>query len=309
MKIATTTADFNSYVQATTDIKQILPMLAECGFKYIDVNFCSAINEDSPLCGEAWREWIDEIANEGIKLGLRFVQAHSPDSFYTQSDKSIYRTAMIKRQIEACQMLGIPGTVVHCLSRPDISRADFMDRNTEFYQELLEVSERTGVAIYTENSCTENSTGYYLVNAEQFHELNQHIGNHPLFGICWDVGHANVQKVDQYHEIVALGSNLKAVHIHDNTGKADMHQQLYSGNCQYDAIMKGLVDVGYDGYFTLESYAIPAPYTTMKRRPYTQNGEVYDKLCMLPLEFKMRAEKLTYDIVKYMLETYNCFEE
>ena len=34
-----------------------------------------------------------------------------------------------------------------------------------------------------------------------------------------------------------------------------------------------------------------------------------ERLTMLPLEFKMRSEKLLFDVTRYMLEAYGCFEE
>lgn len=309
MKIATTTADFSGYINSVTDIRQVLEYLAECGFKHIDVSFSNAVYQGSPLCESEWKHWVDEIANTGAKLGIDFVQAHSSESVYSYGEERSYKTAMIRRQLEACQMLGIPGTVVHAITIKDGHRADFMKKNAEFYRELLETSEKTGVMVYTENTCTNNSPYYYLLSAEHFHELRREVGEHPLFGICWDVGHAHIQKVDQYHEILALGEHLKAVHIHDNEGTRDKHQSLYAGNCGYDAIMKGLIDVKFKGYFTLEAFAAPGPAKFMHRRPFEKDGVIYDKLCMLPLEFKMRAEKLMYDTAKYMLECYECFEE
>ena len=309
MKLATTTEDFSKYVECPTDIPQMLEYIAACGFRHVDVSFSSVVYKDSPFCSADWVRWVDQIAETGAKLGLDFVQAHSSDIEYAYGERRDYDVEMVKRQMQACQMLGIPGTVVHGILIREGYQRDFMIKNEELYRDLLKESEKTGVMVYTENSCTANSRYYYMLNADHFFELKERLDSHPLFGMCWDVGHAHIQKVDQYHEIVKLGKDLKAVHIHDNTGDKDKHLQPWAGNIEYDAIMMGLIDSKYEGYFTLESATIPGGTELMHRRSFEKDGIIYDKLCMLPLEFKMRSERFMYDTAKYMLETYDCFEE
>ena len=45
------------------------------------------------------------------------------------------------------------------------------------------------------------------------------------------------------------------------------------------------------------------------RKPLELDGEVYDRLTCLPLEFKIRGENLMHDITRYMLAAYDCYEE
>ena len=52
----------------------------------------------------------------------------------------------------------------------------------------------------------------------------------------------------------ALGyKRLKALHIHDIDGINDNHQIPFSLNINFDAVTKALKEIGYDGYYTLES--------------------------------------------------------
>ena len=186
-----------------------------------------------------------------------------------------------------------------------------MDANTRFYGQLLPEAEATGVRIYTENTCRQNCPSYFLFEGADFNELRGRLGNHPLFGCCWDVGHGNCHGVDQYKSIMEMGDGLMAVHIHDNVHGFDAHLQPFCGNTNYDAIINGLVDGGFKGYFTLESFSLPVPKTFCNcgRQSFLQKGPDFDRLSMLPLEFKMRSETLMLDIVRYMLKTYNCLEE
>ena len=315
MKIATTTGDFNMYAEEALDLMSILPMMADSGFRYIDLNFYHADYEGSPIRSANWQEWADKVEAEAKRLGLTFVQSHGSNMCMPGNPDYDDRRELIRREMHICKQLGIPNIVVHAVYKPNGTREAFIDTNTRLYRDLLKIADETGVAVLTENTCDTNCPSYYLFEADDFHALDLAIGNHPLFGICWDVGHAHIQGVDQYKELTRLGNRLMAVHIHDNIGKRnspsfmDMHMQPYTGSCGYDAIVKALADMRFPGPFTLEANAIPQPADFIGRKPYEADGVVYDKLVTLPLAFKIRAEKLLYDIAKHMLESYDCFED
>ncbi len=316
MKIATTTGDFltgwgdyDSYTPNPFDVVSILKKLSECGFKYIDLSFGSLACKESPLMADDWHDWVKILAKSAEELGLQFVQAHSSDSVYAKGTQQENCNKMIKRQIEACGILGIKNIVVHALYTQNGTREDFLEKNYEFYSELLKTAERANVCICTENTCVKNCPTYYIVCADDFHRLDEKLGKHQNFGCCWDVGHAHVEGVDQYEEIMAFGERLKAVHIHDNLSTGDFHMQLYSGNCCFDAIVIGLIDIGFKGFFTLESFSIPSPQNFLGKKRFYKNGVEYDKIRILPLELKMQSEKLMYNTARFMLESYDCFEE
>ena len=315
MRIATTTGDFHPYMKRSMDVCDILPLMAECGFKHIDLSFYDALYEGSPVMDDQWQAWADEVKAEAERLGIDFVQAHASNACYDEGEERDMRLAAIRREMRICRHLGIPGIVVHAVCTKNGTREDFIEKNTVLYRDLLKTAEETGVTVYTENTCETNCPTYYLVNAEDYHALDAAVGNHPLFGICWDVGHAYIQGVDQYRELTALKSGLKAVHIHDNLGRRsslvfmDFHMQPYTGSCGYDAIVKALKDSAFGGCFTLEANSIPTPAAFMGRKPLVLDGVTYDKLMMLPIAFKLRSEKLLHDIAQYMLECYDCYEE
>ncbi len=310
MKIATTTGDFCDYV-AKDDIPQAVRLLAKCGFRHIDVSLDSAYFNGSKMCGDEWEKWAAEILETGRELGVDFVQAHAINSAYAPGPDRDSRMEMLRRQMRICAMLGIPGMVVHAICKPNGDREDFMEKNAQMYGELLHTAEETGVRIYTENTCTANCPTYYLYEGKDFNELRERLGNHPLFGCCWDVGHANVQGVNQYKCITDMGDGLMAVHIHDNDGRRDLHLQPYSGGTCYDAIINGLLDIEFKGPFTLEAFCVPVAqsFYFCGRKHFKEKGPAFDRLGMPPLEFKLRSEAMMLDLTRYMLETYSCFEE
>ena len=307
MKIATTTADFEEYVSSRDDVCRILPMMRDSGFEHIDLNMYRSNQPDSPISRNTWERWADDIAETGARLGVDFVQAHSSDTAFDAGEQHDRELECVRRELRVCQKLGIRGMTIHAIYKPNTTREEFMEANTRYYSELLRVAEETGVMVYTENTCTKNCPTYYLVTGDDMNELRERLDRHPLFGFCWDVGHANVQRLNQYNEIITMGDGLQALHIHDNFAD-DTHGQPYSGTCSYDQIMKGLVDVGYKGYFTLEAYSLPSPKSFLGRPAVEKDGVVYDKLTTLPLSLKIRSERLMLDVARYILDTYGCLE-
>jgi hypothetical protein len=70
-----------------------------------------------------------------------------------------------------------------------------------------------------------------------------------------------------------------------------------------DALMNGLLDIGYKGYFTFEVGGIFTP--PGHKRPYEKDT----RLLHTPLALKRAAETYMYELGKCVLETYGCFEE
>ena len=112
MKLCTTTEDFAAYY--TSDIEK-LRELAAAGFRYADLSMYN--NEAAAYMHDHWREDIKCLKEEADKLGITFVQAHSPafETLETLSptEDPVEKTAQTIRSIEICGELGIPMTVVH----------------------------------------------------------------------------------------------------------------------------------------------------------------------------------------------------
>lgn len=72
---------------------------------------------------------------------------------------------------------------------------------------------------------------------------------------CLDIGHAemkglNTSAVEMIH---ALGKRLTALHLHDNDRWHDSHQIPFSMQIDFEAVVKALKEIDYQGYFTLEA--------------------------------------------------------
>ncbi len=301
MKTATTLGSLYAYGLTPAEA---VTAAAGSGFRYIDYSFYNCCNADSPFMADddsIWRKTVADAAAAAAAVGVKYVQAHTPN--YNPAGECDHEACLraVRRSIEACGILGIPNAVIHTsYSRQHLYPGDrdaYFEYNREFLRKLLPVAEKYGVTVCVENSTSGNMQGmYFFMTAGEMNDFIAYM-NHPLIGACWDTGHALIEgKSDQYADLVELGSNLKAVHIHDNNG-ADNHLNPYAGSLQLDSIMKGLLDISFPGYFTFEADSFISRC----------NGS--GPLSRVPLDIHLDGIAMLYKIGRHALETYGCFEK
>jgi len=318
VKLATTTVDFRGYSDRPGNLVRFFE---GTGFRFLDLSFYDTIYADSPFLDDRWEGWVADAGEAAAALGFRFCQAHSPSGNLHGAGEEfdVFLRATL-RSVEACGRLHIPRIVVHAQDIGGFpsreNRRLNLRRNGEFIARLLPVMERTGVSVLIENSCDRHApTRAQNVRnvpstAGELLELIEHVG-HPLVHACWDTGHANVQGVDQYQSIVELGPRLKGVHIADNYGDMDSHVAPFQGTTNLDSVMQGLLDAGYQGFFSFESGNIlrNGGVWPNYRREWEYRGVKVARLMNVPLELRRQAVALLYQIGRHILTEYGCFEE
>lgn len=301
MKIATTIGEMYPFTASPADAVRAYE---GTGFKYLDYSFYSVLSDPcDPFMSDSWEGMIYDAKNEAERLGFSFVQAHAPSCALRGGEMEKGLLATI-RSIKACEMLGIKNMVIHSGFFPEIKYPEdekkYFLENEPFMRALIPEMEKTGVNILFENTTLKHCPDRCYFPARG-RDLNAFVSfmNHPLFGAAWDVGHANMDRVDQYREITEIGRNLKAVHIHDNDSTRDMHTLPMMGNTDYDGIIRGLIDSGYEGYFTLEADCFMR----------YDRGIGEGLLAHPTLEMKRAAEMLLYTAAAEMLKRYNVYEK
>lgn len=298
MKLATTTGDFGGY----TDSQAVsLAHIRKAGFRYADYNFGMDYNRQNGVYSENFEGFFDEIGQAADTLGIKLIQAHAPMGRPLEDGGKLMNDTL--RCVDACDAWGIPNLVVHLGYTPGLSPEQTFERNKAFFMPLLERAERYGVNILVENfnrMCVEGL--YWIDNAPDLLRMVECV-NHPLFHAIWDVGHANMQEMPQDEALRMLGSHVRALHIQDNMGDRDSHLVPFLGSLNLDAVMTGLLDIGYNGYFTFE---VGGFFTSPKvRREYLPST----RLAKAPLELRDAFERYLYELGRCVLEAYNCFEE
>jgi sugar phosphate isomerase/epimerase len=253
-----------------------IEMIAKAGFDAFDYslheiisfdwkNLKSTVNTKHPYFQNDYNKHLKMLKRVAEDNGIVCNQSHAPFPLF---DKAV--EGELKKCIEATAELGGEIIIIH----PDKSLK--LEENIEVYSELLPFAKSHGVKIACENMFDWRADlGYAVPKACGTKEdFVAHLNalNDPYFVACLDIGHAEMMKdgtcaVDM---IKALGTKLKALHIHDNDKTHDNHQMPFTMDIKYKPIVKALKEVGYNGYFTLEA----DNYTRMIGREKAQQGQI-----------------------------------
>ncbi|MCC7493547.1 MAG: sugar phosphate isomerase/epimerase [Fimbriimonadaceae bacterium] len=236
----------------TADIDRAVRRLHAARFDALDFNGCDML----PL----WRGAAGELHLERLRaaaeaVGLPFVQAHGPMFGYF-GDRAAEGVADTLRCIDWCGRLRVPWMVMHpanlpCAGGPEVRQA-VLERNVSFLSQFIPALEQHGVGMALENLAdTFGGQRTFGSVPEDLIDLCDAL-DHELVGLCWDTGHAFLQKLPQTSSLRALGSRLKAIHVQDNDGRADLHILPYHGQVNWDEVLAGLRAAGYQGAFTYE---------------------------------------------------------
>ena len=263
MKISTETNSARKLVGS----EKAIELIAKAGFDAFDYSMFEMATVkswstmelavlDSPLCGDDYIKYVRSIKKVGDDNGIICNQTHAP--YPTQAEGMEKYT---KRAIECTAELGAKYCIVHPLSLSPLQD------NVRYYTDLLPFAKEHGVTIATENmfgwdSNENHASTAALSNHAEFGKIFEELSDDNLVA-CLDIGHAEMRglgtsAVDMIH---ALGSKLCALHIHDNDKHRDLHQIPFSKNIDYDAIVKALKEINYQGYFTLEADSFLSAYT------------------------------------------------
>lgn len=302
MKIATTIGELRGYASTPAEA---VKLYEGTGFRHFDYNFYHVLDSvDDPFLTPRWQDQVLEALDAAQSLGFDFVQAHAPACKICGGDMDREPLATI-RSIEACGMLGIHNMVIHSgfltgFTYPD-DMPSYCKANAPFFRALIPAMEKHSVHILFENTTEKHCRGgrFFPILGRDLNEMIAYM-NHPLFGAAWDVGHANMDDIDHAAQLMELGDNLRAIHVHDNFGEKDIHLAPLMGTTDYDNFMQGLIGAKFSGYFTLE---------IKNNFYYNRNRRLTGPLAHPPLYLKKAALQLQYAAARAILDAYNLYEE
>lgn len=262
MKISTeiqTTANHVGFEKA-------VELVAKAGFDAWDFSMFDMARYDwkekklkdikNPLSTDNYLAFARRLKQIGLDNGIVCNQSHAP---FPSDVPEIH--SYLKRAIECTAEAGGEICIIHPLN------SGTPEENAELYNELLPFAKGCGVKIATENMWNwSEDLGHSVFAACATPEsFNAHLDavNDDYFVACLDIGHAEMLGSDTTaaEMVKALGSRLKALHIHDNDKLHDSHQIPFSMNVDFVPIVKALKEINYDGYFTLEADKFLGDYT------------------------------------------------
>jgi L-ribulose-5-phosphate 3-epimerase len=237
--------------------EQSIETCAKAGYRVLDMNFYSYSQEGGPMTQPDWEDWVKKQKAFSDSLGIEYYQGHAyfktPPDFTGEND--ILGEELIRRSIIGAGIMGVKWLVIHPYTLVDdiwYSYQKSRAKNIKAFQRYAELASKYHVGIAIENMIERKTVRRFCSSTEELLELVR-VLNDPIFGICWDFGHANMIGLDQCAALRALGKNLKALHVADNKGLHDDHLLPYFGNVAWEPIMKTLKEIGYEGTFTFEA--------------------------------------------------------
>lgn len=262
MKVSTSLNVFYTHYP----VEQAIARGSRAGFEALDLNYWDyqpAIQRMSWTEEEAWARNIAEVAHAH---NIRFTQMHGPvlGSSFEKPAEGLDEDSFIElagRSLRTAAILGIPWVVFHPQNLTQLGNEPIRETrefNRKYYERLLPVMEETGVGIALENIFDMGrQTAYrrrsFGATPEELIDLIDSFG-HPLFGACWDTGHAHVQGLNQGASIRMLSDRLITLHIQDNNSLADQHLLPFHGTIAWREVMEALCEISYKGDLTYEAH-------------------------------------------------------
>ena len=233
-------------------MEEAMDFFARVGFEAVDVNFCATIYREpfrhEPILDGDWQENLDGLLAVIRRNNLVISHTHVPFYNYReQGEEKDFRDQMMYRAIEATAYIGAKYAVIHPQRDVPGTGETLVTESIRLLTPFNEYAKEHGVVLCVENMFT--------TSGQQLLEMVESLD----CCACWDVGHANLGKFDQYDNMTLLGSRLKVLHLHDNYGTKDDHSLPFLGTVDWNGVMCALHDIHYEGTFNYEVAASKLP--------------------------------------------------
>jgi sugar phosphate isomerase/epimerase len=204
------------------------------------------------LNGERVRMLLDLKGSRGLDYSI-----HAPYAdMNPAADDPLMRAAVLKRlemtlgwasQLEARAVVFHPGNST-AMERVDPGMAWRL--NMETVRRVLKKAEDRGVQALIEN--VPEPFPFVIKSADDFSRFFDELDTDA--GMVLDVAHANIRG-ETPEFIRRFGSRIHHVHVSDNRGDMDTHLPIGEGAIDWEGAIRGIKEMGYHGWVTIESYS------------------------------------------------------
>lgn len=242
-----------------------------------------------PPSARSIRTKLNDVKRLADDLGIRICQVHGPyggNDLVADSDRTQQRNIDVHRRwIDICLALGAEAMVMHPGGRhdhcPSRDVAFIRARNVDAMSRLVLHLGRGRLKLALENVISRftDFPPASCIYGNRISDLKEILA--PLksdkVGICLDVGHANIERLDIPQAVEACGDDLAATHIHENNGIYDLHMfplslRRTSSGMDWRAIFKTVKRIGYRrpliGECAISGGELPAGLVDMHLRSF-----------------------------------------
>jgi sugar phosphate isomerase/epimerase len=191
-----------------------------------------------------WLPRLLEIKNAGkISFIAHYPNEGNPFDLASLRDKFLPR---IKALMEISRQLDISKATIHFWIDKRWASAELIRGKLDILSRIVDYGNDYGITVCLEN-LSERSDSF----APAFEAV-------PDLRMTLDIGHAQLlaTKNTSFNFIEDYFSRIAHMHVHDNRGgttvKDDLHLPLGEGIIDYKAILKALIDKGYDSTISME---------------------------------------------------------
>jgi sugar phosphate isomerase/epimerase len=237
------------------DVIEEIRWIAEMELGFIDLTFEPPRAASWQVDPKAIRPVLDATGLHVVGHTAYYLPIASPIESLRQA-----AVAELCRCLELFAAVGASWMNIHPDRHAPMHDWEFVvQRNRESLEELLPFSRQCGVGLMLEN----------LPNGfNSAAELAPLLDPLPEVGLHLDIGHANLQVVENTADelIRTYTPRLRHVHLHDNKGgAADLHLPLGTGTVDVTRHIRTLQTAGYDGTITLEVFSPDRHYLAYSR--------------------------------------------
>lgn len=127
-------------------------------------------------------------------------------------------------------------------------------------KEICLLAKEYGIIVYTENL----NMNHLTTECKSLNRLLDDVGAENL-KIVFDIGHCHHIGHDVAENVLEAGKRLYHLHLHDNWGELDEHLPVGEGNIDYEAFVKALFTVAYQGLYMMELFCCTPENLTASR--------------------------------------------
>lgn len=247
----------HGFSSAEMSYEHAVMLLDRCGGSWMKKAYTFGIGDKTSPDGKTPTDIGKEFGEFLKQNNFSIPQAH----LYYMIDNADKRAIEVHlRWIELYVAMGVKNLVIHAARKVGIPPEDEDRRNV--VANLAEIVKGLdGTDAYL---CIENTTYGLTYSVDQILKIIEDAGNSEHFAVCLDTGHLNMHLnkgfTTQTHReyILKAGSKLRALHIANNDGSADMHCLPYNLKAgagrlvDWQEVVEALKEIGYKHLFNFE---------------------------------------------------------
>jgi hydroxypyruvate isomerase len=227
---------------------------------------------------------IEQMAATAAKMGILGLDLVSPNDWATVkkhglvatmvpgagsikrglNDRSMHAQFMedFRNNIQAASKAGWPNVICMAGDRKDIGDEEGMDNCVLILKEAVKIAEDSDVVICMEllNSKV-NHPGYMCDNSTWGFELCRRVDS-PGFKMLYDIYHMQIMEGDL---IATIKKNIQHIGHFHTAGVPGRHELDENQEIYYPAVMRAIVETGYEGYVAHEYTPVHDPITSLRQ--------------------------------------------